>query len=88
MPREFHNGLILVPRLSAGAPTSGTWPKGALICDSAGAIFKCTAAGTPGTWVELAAGGASFDPDKIAVDIEDGSVVCDIDTGTVVVDGD
>lgn len=36
-----------------GAPTEGDWLLGDLWTDSLGAIFRCTAAGEPGTWVQL-----------------------------------
>lgn len=37
-------------RGSAGAPTSGTWATNDVVLDSAGAVWLCTAGGTPGTW--------------------------------------
>ncbi len=42
---------------SSGAPSSGTWTLGTLICDSLGVIYHCTAAGTPGTWVAVPTAG-------------------------------
>ena len=36
---------------TAGAPTTGTWPTGALIMDSNKVLWFCTVGGTPGTWV-------------------------------------
>ncbi len=44
------------PRGTAGAPTSGTWAVGALVLDSANVFWKCTVAGTPGTWVNMLTG--------------------------------
>lgn len=37
-------------RGSTGAPTTGTWATGDVVMDSAGAVYLCTAGGTPGTW--------------------------------------
>jgi hypothetical protein len=45
-------------RASTGAPTSGTWSVGDTVQDSAGALWLCTAGGTPGTWV----GGGATSP--------------------------
>jgi hypothetical protein len=42
--------LQLIPRPVAGAPTTGAHERGELVIDSAGALFVCTAPGTPGTW--------------------------------------
>lgn len=36
-----------------GAPTTGTHAKGEGAQDSVGALFVCTAAGTPGTWAQV-----------------------------------
>ncbi|MFE9448278.1 hypothetical protein [Streptomyces sp. NPDC006739] len=35
---------------TAGAPTTGTWSVGDTVQDSAGILWLCTTAGTPGTW--------------------------------------
>lgn len=59
MATPFYNGLQLVPLGATGAPTAGTWPLGAMVCDSAGTPYRCTVAGTPGTWVSMAAGAVS-----------------------------
>ncbi len=46
--------LRLVPvAQGTGNPTTGTHQVGELFVDSAGALFYCTADGTPGTWVNL-----------------------------------
>lgn len=42
--------LRLLPAASAGRPTTGTHNVGELFMDSGGALFICTAQGTPGTW--------------------------------------
>ena len=41
-----------VPTTDAGPPTSGTFAVGNLWVDSLCAIFRCSVAGTPGTWVQ------------------------------------
>lgn len=50
-------GINCTAKASTGAPSAGTWAVGDLVCDSAGTYYVCTAAGTPGTWTALAAGG-------------------------------
>ncbi len=57
MASPVHNGLQLVPFESAGAPAAGTWAAGTLMCDSGGAMYRCTVGGTPGTWVAIPAPG-------------------------------
>jgi hypothetical protein len=42
--------LLLIPGGTVGRPTTGAHRQGELYMDSAGALFVCTAAGTPGTW--------------------------------------
>lgn len=48
------NGLTAIRfvgyKSTAGAPTTGTWAAGDLVMDSAKVLWRCTAAGTPGTW--------------------------------------
>jgi hypothetical protein len=49
--------MRLVPQASGtGAPTTGTHAAGEFYVDSAGALFYCTTAGTPGTWQQLNGG--------------------------------
>ena len=43
--------LRLSPAASAGAPTTGAHLLGELYVDSVGVFYRCTVAGTPGTWV-------------------------------------
>lgn len=38
---------------ASGAPASGTFAVGDFVVDQTGKIFVCTAAGTPGTWVQI-----------------------------------
>ncbi|MGC4886709.1 hypothetical protein [Micromonospora sp. DT227] len=60
-----YNGLSPINfrgvRTSAGAPTTGTWITNDAVIDSNGALWVCTEAGAPGTWV-TAAGGAGGAP--------------------------
>lgn len=42
--------IQLVPKSTAGAPTSGAHSRGELVVDSTGALFICITSGTPGTW--------------------------------------
>jgi len=51
-----------VATVNLGAPTAGTWPVDALWVDAARAIWRCTLAGTPGTWLQVAAAAVSVDP--------------------------
>ena len=51
--------LFLTPAATAGAPTAGTHAVGELYVDSAGIIYSCQGAGTPGTWVPLLVAGAN-----------------------------
>ncbi|MFC4146621.1 hypothetical protein ACFO0M_10170 [Micromonospora mangrovi] len=73
-----YNGLTAITfrgqRASTGAPTSGTWAAGDVVLDSAGALYLCTAAGTPGTWATAAGGGGSNEAGPSAfVDITPGT---------------
>lgn len=51
--------LILAGSTSSGAPSSGTHLKGELAGDATGALWYCTTAGTPGTWVQIGGGGSA-----------------------------
>lgn len=42
-----YRGLKTTP----GAPAAGTWLVNDVVLDSAGVVYRCTVAGTPGTWV-------------------------------------
>lgn len=53
MAMPVHNGLQFVPTGTVGAPASGTWALGTVICDSTGQLFRCIVAGTPGTWLAI-----------------------------------
>ena len=45
--------LRLAPASTAGKPTTGAHTKGEIYMDSAGSLFVCTGAGTPGTWKKV-----------------------------------
>jgi len=45
--------IRLVPAPTVGKPTTGNHQVGELVLDSAGTLFICTAAGTPGTWKKV-----------------------------------
>lgn len=50
---EFNGGkaqLMLVPKGTAGKPTTGSHTKGELYMDSKAALYVCVASGTPGRW--------------------------------------
>jgi hypothetical protein len=47
--------LYLKPAATQGQPQTGSHLKGEVLVDSAARIWKCTADGTPGTWVEVGA---------------------------------
>lgn len=44
---------ILLEPVAASAPTTGTWAQGAIQPDTAGNLWYCVTAGTPGTWRKL-----------------------------------
>lgn len=47
----------LVGGTSGGSPATGTYSTGDAVIDDTGAIWICTAGGTPGTWVSAGSGG-------------------------------
>jgi hypothetical protein len=47
--------LYLSPAGSAGSPSGGTHQLGEIYVDSHGVVYRCTAAGSPGSWVPLQA---------------------------------
>lgn len=60
---EFEGGkasVRLIPNDSTGAPTTGDHLSGELFMDDSGALFLCTADGTPGTFVRLDAQGPTY----------------------------
>lgn len=44
---------------ASGAPASGTFAVGDFVIDRTGSAWVCTVAGSPGTWVQLGAGGGA-----------------------------
>src|SRR5262245_26538902 len=68
------------PGATAGAPTTGTWALDELYRDTDRVLWRCTVAGTPGTWVrEYGAGGIDaltpgYYARKGATDLEDGAI--------------
>ena len=55
LARGEHANLELVPDGTAPATRTDAHRRGEVIVDSTGALWYCTTAGTPGTWVELSA---------------------------------
>ena len=55
----YQNG---VPNAATGPPTVGEWNVGDFWRDQHGAEFVCTAAGTPGTWRQIAPATVTTDP--------------------------
>lgn len=49
-------GLVVAPAGAQGAPTAGTFAAGTVYVDSKMAVFVCSVAGTPGTWLLVSAG--------------------------------
>lgn len=45
---------------ASGAPASGTFATGDYVVAQNGAIWVCTAGGSPGTWVQIGAAGSSY----------------------------
>ena len=45
--------LRLVPAASAGAPSTGAHQQGEFYVDTNGVLYRCVAAGMPGTWVPM-----------------------------------
>ena len=50
-------------RPTSGAPGSGTFAVGDFSVDQTGALWICTAAGSPGTWTKISGGGSSVTKD-------------------------
>lgn len=56
------DGRAHVPIAGTGgatSPASGTWRVGDIAQDTTGALWSCTVAGTPGTWVAVGGGGTA-----------------------------
>lgn len=50
------------PVVTLGPPTAGTWQLSRRYRDGYGGEFLCTVAGTPGTWIQIAAAVVSANP--------------------------
>jgi hypothetical protein len=51
--------LVLAGSTTSGAPASGAHIVGEIAGDATGKLWYCTAAGTPGTWVQIGGGGSA-----------------------------
>lgn len=49
------NPVRIVGRNASGAPTTGTFQVGDVVVNTDGTEYVCSAAGTPGTWVQIGA---------------------------------
>ena len=57
--RRLLTPIELVPMLQVGPPTTGTWRLGTLAMDAVGALWRCSAPGSPGSWAQVGGGGAA-----------------------------
>jgi microcystin-dependent protein len=55
--RRLLTPIELVPMPQVGPPTTGTWRLGTLAMDAVGALWRCSAPGTPGSWEQVGGGG-------------------------------
>ena len=69
------------PNTVIGPPTSGERMLGELWKDSLGGWWRCTAAGTPGTWQQVLPAAVTSDPSSGTVPV--GYLVLNVTTGTV-----
>lgn len=69
-----------VPTTVIGPPTVGSHVLGELWRDSLGGLFRCTVAGTPGTWVQILPAAVAADP--AAGTIPAGYVIWSVGSGT------
>ena len=74
----FQNG---VPNTLVGPPTSGARVLDELWRDSLGGLFRCTAAGTPGTWRQLLPAAVAADPAAGTIPV--GYLALNLTTGTL-----
>lgn len=60
VPPDGLTGALQATRFAgataSGAPTSGTFEAGDFVVDQSGAVFICTAPGSPGTWADMSSG--------------------------------
>jgi hypothetical protein len=59
--------LRLVPAGTDGPPTAGAHVVGEVYVDTTGAVFVCTAAGTPGTWKEISASAPQYNNNNAGI---------------------
>lgn len=60
-----HAPLFLAPAGSPGSPTGGNHSLGEIYVDSNGVVYRCTLAGTPGSWVPLQATVPIASPERV-----------------------
>ena len=54
---------------ASGAPVSGTHALNDIVADQTGKLWLCTAAGTPGTWTQIGAGGGTNGTAALGADV-------------------
>jgi hypothetical protein len=74
-------GISGVPTTTVGPPTSGAHVLDEVWKDALGGVFKCTAAGTPGTWKQILPAGVTADPSSGT--IPTGYLVLNVTQGTL-----
>ncbi len=70
-----------VPTTTIGPPTTGSHVLNELWKDALGAMFKCTAAGTPGTWKQMLPAAVTADPSSGS--IPTGYLILNVTQGTL-----
>ena len=70
-----------VPTTTIGPPTTGSHVLNELWKDALGAVFKCTVAGTPGTWKQMFPAAVTADP--ASGTIPAGYVILNVTQGTL-----
>jgi hypothetical protein len=70
-----------VPTITIGPPTTGSHVLNEIWKDALGGAFKCTAAGTPGTWKQILPAAATADPSSGT--IPTGYLILNVTQGTL-----
>jgi hypothetical protein len=70
-----------VPTSTIGAPTAGSHVLDEIWKDSLRGVFKCTAAGTPGTWRQILPAAITADPSSGTIPI--GYLILNVTQGTL-----
>lgn len=70
-----------VPTTTVGPPTGGSHVLNELWKDALGGVFKCTAAGTPGTWKQMLPAAVTVDPSSGT--IPTGYLILNVTQGTL-----